>query len=246
MKEIIGLIAVRTDSTRLPGKAFRLIGGKPLIQILLERIGNTPYLDDFIVCTTTNCSDDELAEFCSKRDIKVVRGETENVLGRFVKASMGYPSKFIVRITGDNPLTDFQIMHETFENLKSKNADYSRPVGVPLGTACEIIRTSALYELHERTLSPEMTEYMTYFFELAPFISVVLYEAAGEVRFPDLRLTVDYENDLDFMEKIINHFGGAVVPLKEIVSYCRTLKSYSKYNHDFQLEDEIKKQIRFK
>ncbi|MBU0686398.1 MAG: hypothetical protein KKB81_00905 [Candidatus Margulisbacteria bacterium] len=246
MKEIVGLVAVRTESTRLPNKAFRLLNGKPLLEVLIDRLAETPYLDDFVICTTQSSADDKIENFCKEKQVKCYRGEVKNVLGRFIGASAMVPSEYVVRITGDNPLSDFYNMHQCFEYLKSKKADYSRPEGVPLGTACEVILTKALHELDDKSLAHDLSEYMTYFFELAPFIKDDLYQVEDQYNFPDLRLTVDYEKDLLFIQEIVKHFNGKIPALSEIVSYCRSLPDYPKVKSDAAMEAEIKSKIIFK
>ncbi|MBU0630386.1 MAG: hypothetical protein KKC80_05640 [Candidatus Margulisbacteria bacterium] len=244
-KEIVGLVAVRTESTRLPGKAFRPLAGKPLLEVLVDRLLATKELDDFIICATVNPSDDKVEEFCLTKKVKCYRGEVKNVLDRFLGATSLVPSEYVVRITGDNPLTDFLTMRECFDYMKANQGDYSRQMGVPLGTACEVIRTEALRELSRRTLSHDLTEYMTYFFEMAPFIKNTLYEVKPEHRFPELRLTVDYESDLIFIQKIFDHFGRAP-SLQEVVAYCKTLTEYPRVVNDPVAAAEIKNQIKFK
>ncbi|MBI5698818.1 hypothetical protein HZC35_00720 [Candidatus Saganbacteria bacterium] len=243
-KEIVGLVAVRTESTRLPNKAFRLLAGKPLLEVLVDRLIAARELDAFIVCTTVSPSDDKVEDFCCKKHVKCYRGEVNNVLGRFLGAVGLEPSEYVVRITGDNPLSDLETMRECFDHMKKHQGDYSRQIGVPLGTACEVVRTEALRELGRRTLSPDLTEYMTWFFEMAPFIKNTLYEVKPEQRFPELRLTVDYEADLVFLQKIFDHFGR-VPSLSEAVAYCRTLKAYPLVKDDPQGAAEIKSKIKF-
>ncbi|MBK8574361.1 MAG: NTP transferase domain-containing protein [Elusimicrobia bacterium] len=157
MAEIIGLVAVRMASKRLPKKAFRTIAGKPILQMLVDRL-RTSGLDDFIVCTTTADEDKEIELWCAEKGVKCFCGDAEDVLKRFIRCVAAHPSEYIVRITGDNPFTDFISMHEMFIKMKETNADYARQIGVPLGTACEIVRSSVLEELHRRSRTPELSE----------------------------------------------------------------------------------------
>lgn len=223
MTGILGLVAVRTGSTRLPGKAFLELDGRPLIQVLTERLAASDLLDQFVVCTTTDPADDRIEAFCHERGYRCHRGPVENVLGRFVGASRALPSEFVVRITGDNPLSDLVTMRRCAERLRESGADYSRPDNVPLGTACEVVRAAKLYELEERNLSPDLTEYMTWFFEDAPFIEVDMLPVEPELSAPELRLTVDLDSDLEFMNRLFRHFGGAP-SLAEAIAWCRTLE----------------------
>jgi spore coat polysaccharide biosynthesis protein SpsF len=244
-KEIIGLVAVRTASSRLNNKAFRIVNNKPLIAVLVDRLEKTEYLDGFIVCTTTLPGDDAIEEFCNKKGVMCHRGEVENVMGRFLGAAEKMPSEYLVRITGDNPLTDFDNMKLSFEYMKANDGDYSRPVGLPLGTACEIIRSDSLKELNRRTVSHDLTEYMTWFFEMAPFVKKTLYEVEEKYRLPDLRLTVDYESDIIFIESIFKEFNGDIKSLDSIVSYCKMLDDYPKVVNDIELMEKIKSKIKF-
>ncbi len=245
MKEIIGLVAVRSESTRLSGKAFRMLYGKPLIEHITDKLIATKHLDGFIICTTENTSDDKIEDFCKHKGVMCHRGSVKDVMGRFLGAVEKMPSRYLVRITGDNPLTDLDNMKLSFEHLKKHDGDYSRPVGVLLGTASEVIRTESLKELNRRTLSHDLTEYMTWFFEMAPFVKKTLYEVDDKYRMPDLRLTVDYQSDLEFIESIYDHFSGDVRSLDSIVAYCRQLKEYPNVVEDKALASEIKVKILF-
>ncbi|MBL0059172.1 MAG: NTP transferase domain-containing protein [Elusimicrobia bacterium] len=242
MKEIIGLVAVRMASRRLPKKAFRTIAGKPILRILVDRL-RTSGLDDFVVCTTTADEDKEIESWCSSNGVRCFRGDSDNVLRRFVRCVSTNPAAYIVRITGDNPFTDFLSMREMFVEMKQNKADYARQVGVPLGAACEIVRTSALEELHRRARTPELSEFMTYFFELAPFIRKQFFHVPENIRMPQLRLTIDYESDVQFANALVDHFHGRIPSLEEIVSHCVQRSDYPLVKEDAAASDEIKKKI---
>ena len=49
--KVVGIIPARYGSTRLPGKALRLIAGKPMIQRVLERCLTARWLDSVWVAT---------------------------------------------------------------------------------------------------------------------------------------------------------------------------------------------------
>lgn len=245
-KDIIGLVAVRTESTRLSGKAFRDLNGKPLLENLVDRLMDTDYLDGFIVCTTDSPSDDTIEKFCKTKGVDCHRGEVKDVMGRFLGAAKKMPSEYVVRITGDNPLSDLVTMDLAFEYMKKNGGDYSRPDGVPLGTACEVIRTRSLEEIHDRTLSRDLTEYMTWFFEMAPFVKSILYKVEEKYYLPDLRVTVDYASDLEFLEQVFTNFNGNVPTLDQLILYCKKLGDYPRVVGDPKLADEIKSRIKFK
>jgi len=247
MKDLVGLVAVRTSSTRLKNKAFRKINGREIINILIDRLLKTPYLDDFVICTTKNPKDDSIERLCLKRGIKCFRGDEKNILSRFINASKIAPSKYVARITGDNPLSDFKQMYNCFKFVLEKDLDYSKPEGIPYGTSIEIIKYSSLKDIYKKTLTPELSEYMTYFFELADFIKKEPYHVSSKIRMPDLRLTIDYEEDIEFINKLIRHFKR-IPELEEIVTYCKQLDNYPKadFRLDYNKISKIKNSIKFK
>ena len=73
------VVSCRTDSSRLPAKAFLPIGGEPSILFLLNRLRNLPNL---LLATTLLSTDDLLAMTVSKQGFNVHRGENENVFER--------------------------------------------------------------------------------------------------------------------------------------------------------------------
>ena len=85
------------DCQKSYGKAFR----NPMIKHIYDLCKNCNYVDDVIVATSVEQSDDELFEYCVKNKIKIYRGSLENVLSRFVAIINKYNPKFVVRIAGD-------------------------------------------------------------------------------------------------------------------------------------------------
>ena len=64
------LITVRTGSTRLPKKALIEINGKPTIEYLIERVKQSKFADNIILCTTKLPEDDILCKLAQKNNIK--------------------------------------------------------------------------------------------------------------------------------------------------------------------------------
>lgn len=60
------IVQARMTSTRLPGKVMMPLGGRPMLACLLERLRRVTLADKIIVATTTNATDDVIAEFCGE------------------------------------------------------------------------------------------------------------------------------------------------------------------------------------
>ena len=99
-KEAIGIITqARMTSTRLPGKVFKEIQGKPLLAYHLDRLRMTGFM--VIIATTTNSTDDCICEYAEKHRIPYFRGSESNVLSRYYGAASAFHVNPVVRVTSD-------------------------------------------------------------------------------------------------------------------------------------------------
>lgn len=104
---ILALIQARQGSTRLPGKSMLTIGGKPLIEYVIERVRAANLVNFLCVATTDKQEDDALAAHVESLGVDVFRGNSEDLVSRFYWASQRYPqAEAIVRITADDPFKD--------------------------------------------------------------------------------------------------------------------------------------------
>lgn len=207
---IITCIAVRMKSSRCPGKAMADLNGKPLIHRLIDRVHGVT--DRTVVCTTTNPEDDVLTLMDSR--VRVVRGDALNVASRFLTAADRYQAEHIVRVTGDNPLTDTDLMNQMIAAHLINDNDYTYCTDAPKGTKSEIIRTEALRKLYE-TQDPDSSEYMTY--------DLMTLENKGELisayERPDVRLTVDTPKDLKRMQALYRYYDNDIPDLATIIKW---------------------------
>ena len=81
----------------------------------IERIKRSKYIDQLLLATSLNESDDALVEKCKQNEIVVFRGDLENVLDRFYQACAKYNPDHIVRLTGDCPLIDWNIIDSVIQ-----------------------------------------------------------------------------------------------------------------------------------
>ena len=95
-------IPVRLKSERLAKKALKKINGKPVIQYLIERLQNVKELDNIVICTTNDSSDDELVKFLEKEKLAYFRGSTNDILDRFLKTTQKFQTDFIIAVDGDD------------------------------------------------------------------------------------------------------------------------------------------------
>jgi spore coat polysaccharide biosynthesis protein SpsF len=103
---IVAIIQARMASTRLPDKVLLAIGDRPMLAWVYERTRMAQTIDEVVVATTTDASDNAIQAFCQRRGYPVYRGSAFDVLDRYYQAARSYHADIVVRITADCPLID--------------------------------------------------------------------------------------------------------------------------------------------
>ena len=107
------IIQARTDSSRLPNKVLELIDSESVLWHVINRCKKTPYL--VIVSTTNREIDEPIIEICKKHSVDYFRGSSEDVLDRFYQCSKNFDLTNIVRLSGDSPLIDPDLVKKCFK-----------------------------------------------------------------------------------------------------------------------------------
>ncbi len=208
---VLAVVVVRTDSSRLPGKALKEIAGEESIIHLLKRLEisrNRDLIDKIVVCTSISSSDDELAILISNLGYKVYRGPEENVLNRMMLGINDNPDHdIILRITGDDILIDPDYLEKTIENFKLNNSDYTDAKNLPSGTEVEIFSKKVLEFIHDNAVDTSGSEYLTNYFKDVQehFVASSL---DVEDDFSKIRLTLDTQEDYQVISDLITHLAN--------------------------------------
>lgn len=208
MKKTIVVLQARTSSTRLPGKVMMEINGQPMIYWQVKRILNAKKIDKLVIATSSDSTDDRLANFLLGKGLSVYRGSLDNVLSRFLEVSVMHQHDALVRLTGDCPLVMPELLDAMVTKFYEQDADYlsnTLPPTYPDGLDIEIVRNGVLKKLISFNLDSEEIEHVTKgiynrpeSFKLSNFRN--LNDNSNE------RWTVDYQADFDFVCEIFQEF----------------------------------------
>lgn len=197
----VAILQARMTSSRLPGKVLAPILGEPMIIRQIERLNRADHIDELVVATSTDASDDPLVEVLAARDITVVRGPLDDVLARFVVAMDAHPSDAVVRLTADCPLASPAVIGRVISEFHDSGADYvsnTMHPTYPDGLDVEVVRASVLREVASIATDPHEREHVT----LGVYRRHDRYDirnVAGEADLSGLRWTVDTLEDLAFV-----------------------------------------------
>jgi spore coat polysaccharide biosynthesis protein SpsF len=206
-------------STRLPRKAFADIHGRSLIGRLVDRLRAARSLDRIVICTSSHPDDEVLVGFAEAEGLEVVAGSERDVLSRFMAAAARFGASAVVRVTGDNVLTDPGIVDQLVTRHVAAAADYTRANGLPLGAAPEVLAAAILPRLHDMMPDPNESEYlMLYAFDPVAFRCEVL-PVPEQLRRPYYSVSVDTPADLELVRGLYRLAGQQATgpSLEEIV-----------------------------
>ena len=204
-------ISVRSGSTRLPNKANLDICGKPSIQYLISTLKRTEEADEIILCTTLSREDDQLCYLAKKNNIKYFRGSSEDKLMRWLEACKKFNVDFFVNVDGDDIFFDYGLADRCFVQHREREADFIDGHG--LYNDVYGITFQALKEVCDIKGTNE-TEYIrSYFLEGDRFDICPLQNIPSKYLKQDIRMTLDYPEDLIFFTTVIQSLKGAKVSL---------------------------------
>jgi len=210
-------LSMRNKSKRLPGKHFLEIKGKTITEHLIDRLkkANLP----IVLCTSINPDDKALVEMAEKEGIESFQGSEEDKLDRYLKAAEEYGIDFILVVDGDDIFCDPEYIQKIVEKFRETNADFIMAKGLPLGATAFGVKKDALAKVCELKKEDDTEVWGGYFTETDMFDDQYV-EAEQDVRYPELRMTLDYQEDFDFFKRIFDELGQDF-SLKQTVELVR-------------------------
>lgn len=213
------------SSTRLPGKTLMDLGGKPVIDHVIERARASRLADAVWVATTSDTTDDVLAKHLGDLAVPYVRGSLDDVLARYVQAAEASDAETIVRITCDCPLVDPAVIDETIAAFRElPEADYCSNTlrrTYPIGMDTEVFSRAALIRAHLEATQPLEREHVTpYLYQHPEVFRLRNVEAPEWARWPELRLTLDEPADLEMLRAVAEVVGERA-ELKRLIETLR-------------------------
>ena len=224
------------SSSRLPGKILADIAGQPMLQRVFTRTSRAATVTETIFATTTDASDDPVAEYCEFSGIPFTRGSQFDVLDRYYQTAKDLKADIVVRITADCPVIDPALIGDVVRTVTSgqSSADsvqfdfacnrlpppFQRTY--PIGLDVEVCTFVALERAWKEAKEPQHREHtMPYFYEGVKLITENRSLQTGTsprgfriallnhtTDFGDYRWTVDTPEDLEFIRQVYSHFDG--------------------------------------
>lgn len=241
---IAATIEARMTSSRLPGKILMKYQGKTMLEHMVDRVKRSDILDDIIIATTINDTDDVVVAEAKKLGVKFYRGSEENVMSRVLEAAQRHNVDTIVELTGDCPLLDPALIDIAVKKYLSSGVDYISNLEIedyekgrshPLGFAVQVFSTKILADAFSRTNDPLDFEHVSRPLYQTPERYSVKYLSTPEAqRGPNMSVTLDTPEDYEVICAVLEALSpqDAEFTIEDVVSYLSTHPEVRQINQD--------------
>lgn len=219
---VIALVQARMGSTRLPGKVLHDLDGESVLERVVRAVRASDAVADVVVATTEEAIDDAVAARCAQVGVACHRGPTDDVLTRFIGAIDAVAADAIVRITADCPLLDPAIVRLAVSAFRAADVDYLSTAlhrTLPRGLDVEVVTSEALRRADAAATAHDRVHVTSHIYshqETFRLVGLSFHPPAA-----DLRVTLDTQEDLALIERVIAMTGDRLLPWEELVAWLR-------------------------
>jgi len=220
-RRLVGVLACRLTGSRLYGKPLQnLAADRTILGVIVDVLRAQPFVDEVVLALADEPDSAALEAWAARHGVECVRGHPTDVLGRLIVAGEWSGATDVLRKTTESPFFDLDAMAGAWDRHVAQDNDITVVDDCPLGTATEFYSLDALRVCHERGDDGDRSEYVSQYGRTHPDefrIGLVRPELA--CRRTDLRLTVDYPEDLMLCRRLYEQLErhAPLIPLRELI-----------------------------
>lgn len=246
--KITVIIQARMGSSRLPGKMLLDICGKPAVERVVERVKLVKNLDSIFLATTVSPLDDKLYNWAIRYGLDCYRGSEEDVLDRYYQTALLAKADVLVRITGDCPLADPEIISGMISFFRNSKYDYvcnTQPPTFPDGLDVEVFSSAALNKAWVEAKLKSEREHVTPFIWKHPEIFKIK-NLTNDVDLSKYRWTLDTPEDLIFIKLVIQECDriDGNWGMADVVQIVSAHPEWLKWNQHYKRNEGYTKSIK--
>jgi len=220
---VVAIVQARMSSTRLPGKVLMPLAGVPVLGHVVTRLRHCSTLEQIIVATSVDSSDDQIASWCVENRVTCYRGSLHDVLDRYYQAACLANASAVVRITADCPAIDPAIVDTVVRGFLDGDYDFYGLGGeFPDGLDVSVFAMTALATAWREASLPSEREHVGPYVEKHPD----LFRLGALKPFSGLahhRWTLDEPRDLAFLAAVFDrlHVPGQVFHAGQVLALLK-------------------------
>lgn len=239
------LITARLKSKRFKKKILKkLINNQSIIEYLINNLLQKFPKNKIVLITSKSNQDKILTNIAKKFEINYYTGEPLDVLSRMFKASKKFGFKNIISCTADNPLIDADYSKKILNyHINNKN-DLTTVLGLPIGLFTYAIRVKALEMIIKKKASKNTETWVGYFHKIKSLKIEEYYEKKFQKINKNIRLTVDYKEDLKMVNKVLSLSKKKYPRLSDIIKIYKKIPKIIKINSHKVQKSVIKPRLK--
>jgi spore coat polysaccharide biosynthesis protein SpsF len=224
-RKLIAAVACRNAGTRLYGKPLQNLDIDKKVSVLdyiVSWMKSISEIDEIVLGISEGAENQTFINLATEKSLKYIIGDEEDVLSRLIKCGESERATDVFRITSESPFTYFEAIKSAWEKHQEGDIDLSRLDNVPDGSGFEIIKLDALKYSHLQGSRRHKSELCTLFIrENVDKFKIHDIEVPFQIKRKDIRLTIDYPEDLVLCRAVYNHFKSKApkIPLSEIIAF---------------------------
>lgn len=225
MRKLVAALACRNDGSRLYGKPLQnldIAKGVTILGHMVDLIATLPEIHDTVLGIADGEANLPFVSFARCRALGHIIGDENDVLMRLIQCCRHAQGTDIFRVTTESPFFYFEKVEEAWNRHRDSMNDVTVVDGLPEGSHFEIYTLEALEKSHALGDDRHRSEYCSlYLRENRSSHRVEVIPTPPEVERMDLRLTVDYPEDLVLCRGVYAHLRHLAprIPISDIISF---------------------------
>lgn len=236
----------------MPGKTLLRLGDETIFEFMIDHLRHARVSGNFVVCTTDRPQDEVLEKMARKKGVECFRGSSEDILGRLNGAVKRFNVDFFVNVEGDDVFCDPDLADRTLDHFNQTRADFIRWAGLPLGAPPLGIEAKALAKVCSlKDTANTETGWGSFFTETGLFKVETIEEKDPVLHRSELRMTMDYPEDYEFVKAVYAKLNRTDFTLRDILKIVDEYPEIAAINKNLKEEyyrkfDEKRVKVRLK
>ena len=246
--KVAAIVQARSYSNRLPEKVLEEIEEKPMLLHIIERIKRSELTQEIIIATTTQKKDELIVQLAEESKTKWFRGRQDDVLDRYYQAAKEFDVSVIVRITGDCPLIDPEIVDRVINFFLKNRFDFVsniHPPTYPDGLDVEVFSFATLRKMWKEAKKASEREHVTPYILNHPEMFRI-GNVKNERDLSCMRWVVDEQRDLEFAKVIYRRLyrDNEIFCMSDVLNLLQEEPQLSRINKGISRNEGYMKSLR--
>lgn len=223
-KKFDAILACRVGGTRLYGKPLQLLdidSKVTILEYLVEYIKQIKNIDTICLAIADGKANYGFAELAEKHGWSYVFGQEEDMLGRIIKAADQLGTEIAFLDSTESPFLYYDKVDELFEQQVREAINLSSVSELPDGASPSLVDIESLRISHQHAQQRNKELVTSYIFDHQGDFKINMLRPEEKLRRSDIRITVDYPEDLVFCRRVYQDLRGRdrLIKLTDIIDY---------------------------